>query len=195
MNKIIEHIEHQAKGKILFVSDFLDIIDNEKAISRILSTEEKRGNLTRLANGIYVRHENTRFGKVIPPIEKIVEAIAIRDNVKILPCGATALNILGLSTQVPTKYCFITSGSGRSITINGDKVEFLRSVPKNFAYKTKIVALLVQALKTIGEESISPDDINIINSLIKQEPCKEDMRQDILHTPIWMRKILTPLAI
>lgn len=59
--------------------------------------------------------------------------------------GVVALNILGLSTQVPMVYCYLTMGSARTIKFDGFKVILKRGVPRNFAYKTRLIALLVQA--------------------------------------------------
>ena len=81
----------------LFISDFSDINDNEKVVSRALSVEEKKGNIVRLANGVYLRPKNTRFGIVYPSIDEMVMAIAQRDKVQIQPSGVTALNKLGLT--------------------------------------------------------------------------------------------------
>ena len=147
MSEITKRIKNTHTGQILFISDFSDLNGNEKVISRALSSEEKRGNLIRLANGVYLRPKNTRFGVVYPSVDEMVNAIARRDRAKVQPCGVTALNILGLSTQVPTKYTYLTSGSSRKLKLGNRLVELKRSVPKNFAFKTALGALLMQALK------------------------------------------------
>lgn len=101
MAEIANRIYETSEGQILFISDFSDINDNEKVVSRALSVEEKKGNIVRLANGVYLRPKNTRFGIVYPSIDEMVMAIAQRDKVQIQPSGVTALNKLGLSTQEP----------------------------------------------------------------------------------------------
>lgn len=55
MSEITKRIKNTHTGQILFISDFSDLNGNEKVISRALSSEEKRGNLIRLANGVYLR--------------------------------------------------------------------------------------------------------------------------------------------
>ena len=152
MAEIANRIYETSEGQILFISDFSDINDNEKVVSRALSVEEKKGNIVRLANGVYLRPKNTRFGIVYPSIDEMVMAIAQRDKVQIQPSGVTALNKLGLSTQVPTKYTYLTSGSGRVLTLGNRTIELKRSVPKNFAFQTVLAALLVQALRTLGQK-------------------------------------------
>ena len=72
MAEIANRIYETSEGQILFISDFSDINDNEKVVSRALSVEEKKGNIVRLANGVYLRPKNTRFGIVYPSIDEMV---------------------------------------------------------------------------------------------------------------------------
>ena len=99
----------------------------------------------------------------------MVKAIAHRDKSKVQPCGMTALNMLGLSTQVPTKYTYLTSGSSRKLKLGDRLIELKRSVPKNFVFKTTLGALLMQALKSLGEKNISKLEIVQIRKLIDNE--------------------------
>lgn len=79
------------------------------------------GILVKLAYGIYAKPRMSRFGAVLPSVEKIVQLIAIRDNAEVLPSGMTALNVLGLSTQVPMNYTYLTTGSERAIKLTNRK--------------------------------------------------------------------------
>lgn len=191
MSEIAKRVENMHEGQILFISDFSDLNGNEKVVSRALSAEEKKGNVVRLANGVYLRPKNTRFGIVYPSVDEMVKAIANRDKAKVQPCGMTALNILGLSTQVPTKYTYLTSGSSRKLRLGNRQIELKRSVPKNFAFKTMLGALLMQALKSLGEKNISKQEIVQISKLIDNEKRMEHFKLDILLMPIWMRKLIT----
>ena len=186
MSEITKRIKNTHTGQILFISDFSDLNGNEKVISRALSSEEKRGNLIRLANGVYLRPKNTRFGVVYPSVDEMVNAIARRDRAKVQPCGVTALNILGLST-------YLTSGSSRKLKLGNRLVELKRSVPKNFAFKTALGALLMQALKSLGEKNISKQEIEQIHKLVSEETQKETFKQDLSLMPIWMRKLITDI--
>lgn len=191
MTEIAKRIDNAYEGQILFISDFSDINDNEKVVSRALSAEEKKGKVVRLANGMYLRPKNTRFGIVYPSIDEMVMAIAQRDKVQVQPSGVTALNKLGLSTQVPTKYTYLTSGSGRVLTLGNRTVELKRSVPKNFAFKTVLAALLVQALRTLGQKNIGEQELSAIRKLVKNEVHKDLFVQDLGLMPAWMRKMIT----
>lgn len=191
MSEITKRIENMHEGQILFISDFSDINGNEKVVSRALSAEEKKGNIVRLAKGMYLRPKSTRFGIVYPSVDEMVKAIAHRDKSKVQPCGMTALNMLGLSTQVPTKYTYLTSGSSRKLKLGDRLIELKRSVPKNFVFKTTLGSLLMQALKSLGEKNISKQEIVQISKLIDNEKRMEHFKLDILLMPIWMRKLIT----
>lgn len=191
MSEITKRIENMHEGQILFISDFSDLNGNEKVVSRALSAEEKKGNIVRLAKGMYLRPKSTRFGIVYPSVDEMVKAIAHRDKSKVQPCGMTALNMLGLSTQVPTKYTYLTSGSSRKLNLGDRIIELKRSVPKNFVFKTTLGALLMQALKSLGEKNISKLEIVQICKLIDNEKRMEQFKLDVLLMPIWMRKLIT----
>ncbi len=191
MSEITKRIENMHEGQILFISDFSDINGNEKVVSRALSAEEKKGNIVRLAKGMYLRPKSTRFGIVYPSVDEMVKAIAHRDKSKVQPCGMTALNMLGLSTQVPTKYTYLTSGSSRKLKLGDRLIELKRSVPKNFVFKTTLGALLMQALKNLGEKNISKQEIVQIRKLIDNEKRIDQFKLDVLLMPIWMRKLIT----
>ena len=77
----------------------------------------KTGLLCRLAKGVYYKPIQTRFGILYPEVGALVKAIAHRDNAHVLPTGETAQNMLGLFTQVPMNYVYLTSGSARKIGI------------------------------------------------------------------------------
>lgn len=191
MSEITKRIENMHEGQILFISDFSDLNGNEKVVSRALSAEEKKGNIVRLAKGMYLRPKITRFGIVYPSVDEMVKAIAHRDKSKVQPCGMTALNMLGLSTQVPTKYTYLTLGSSRKLKLGDRLIELKRSVPKNFVFKTTLGALLMQALKSLGEKNISRQEIVQICKLIDNEKRMEQFKLDVLLMPIWMRKLIT----
>ncbi len=89
----------------------------------------------RLTRGIYYYlkiDEILGFGVLYPSIEEIAESIARRDNVRIVPTGIYALNMLGLSTQVPMNFVYISDGSRRNIDLGeGKSIQFKLTSPSN----------------------------------------------------------------
>ena len=187
INIIKGRIEEADNGTLFFNNSFPEF-DNEY-VGQILSDLAKDGVIHHLSRGVYLKTEETRFGLVYPPMEKIAEAIAQRDNAQVIPTGATAQNILGLSTQVPMNAVFLTSGSARKIQLGGRTITFRRAVPKNFAVKGRYTCLIVQALKYIGERNMTEEDLVNVEVLIKKHPEPETIEQDLAAMPAWVRRI------
>ncbi len=186
VNIIRERISAAQNGTLFFNNSFPEYDD--EYVGKILSGLVKSGELYHLSRGVYLKTEATRFGLVYPPLSSIAEAIAERDKAKILPTGATALNLLGLSTQMPMNPVFLTSGSARSITIDGRTITFKRAVPKNFAVKGKKRSLIVQALKYIGENNVTDEDKLIIGDFIRKDTDIDTLSEDLQMMPSWIRK-------
>lgn len=186
-----KRIEAMPEDSVLFRSDFPEY--HSEFVGETLAELTKEDILVKLAQGIYAKPRMSRFGAVLPSVEKIVQAIAVRDNAKVLPSGMTALNALGLSTQVPMNYTYLTTGSERTVKLTNRQVVLKRGVPKNFWYETRLIALLVQALKTLKQENVGQEELQIIRSLIEKEPDKEALAKDVDKMPAWMKRLIKPM--
>lgn len=186
-----KRIEALPEDSVLFRSDFPEY--HSEFVGETLAELTQEGLLVKLAQGIYAKPRWSRFGVVLPSVDKIVQAIAARDNAEILPSGMTALNILGLSTQVPMKYSYLTTGSERTIKLKNQEIRLKRGVPKNFCYKTKLIALLVQALKALKQQNVGQEEIQVIRSLISKEPDRIALAKDVDMMPNWMKRIVKPM--
>src|SRR5690606_9922352 len=114
--EIRNRILTNGEGKLYMISDFADL-NNDALVSRVLSRLEKEQVLMRIAQGIYLYTSKNRFGVHKPSIDTIAKAIAEKDKARIIPSGLTALNILGLSTQVPMNAIYLTNATPRAITV------------------------------------------------------------------------------
>ena len=188
-----ERIEALPEDSVLFRTDFPEY--HSEFVGGTLAELTQEGLLVKLAQGIYAKPRRSRFGFVLPSVDKIARAIAARDNAEVLPSGMTALNVLGLSTQVPMKYSYLTTGSERTIKLENQEIRLKRGVPKNFCYKTKLIALLVQALKALKQQNVGQEEIQTIRSLISKEPDKTTLAKDVDMMPIWMKRIVKPMLL
>ena len=176
---------------VLFRSDYPEY--HSEFVGSTLVELTESGVLFKMAQGIYVKPRKSRFGLVLPSIEKIVQAIAMRDNAEVLPSGTTALNALGLSTQIPMNYSYLTSGSERTIKLANRQVVLKHGVPKNFCYKTRLIALLTQALRALKQENVGDSELQIIRELITKETDKKNLAKDVDAMPGWMKRIIKPM--
>ncbi len=188
-NKIAEVLKSFSKGSVLFVGDFLDFGNSESVKKALLRLKEKEI-LVRLAHGIYLYPKvDKELGVLYPSTEDIAKAIARRDKARIVPTGVQALNKLGLSTQVPLKIVYLTDGAARIIKVGKRTIEFKKTSPKNLLVKGEISSLVIQALKTIGQNKIDAKTTEKIQAILKNEK-KENIISDAKLSPAWINKIL-----
>lgn len=189
---ILTKIKKAKRGALFFVDSFL-AAGNSKAVSKTLERLVNKGELERVATGIYVRPQTDSIvGKVTPGIEAIAKAIAKRDKARIVPTGIYALNRLGLSTQVPMNIIYLTDGAARKIKVGNTSITFKKTTPKNVAAVGEISRLAIQALRTIGKENVTEDEIKKIQQLLMKEK-KTKLEHDIRLAPAWIREIMKPI--
>ena len=192
ISQIVERKFKNTKDKsLLFASDFSDY--NQDYIGDLLSIYTRLGKLVRLANGVYLKTTITKFGPVYPSPTEIAEAIARRDHAQVLMSGLAAENYFGLSTQIPMKIVFLTSGSARKLTVGNTTIEFKRGVPKNFAFNDKTMATLCLALKSIGNGHVTDDQKTVLRNFLNDYVPEHDIKSDLKLMPQWIQKLLNEL--
>ncbi|RLD57156.1 MAG: hypothetical protein DRJ05_10185 [Bacteroidetes bacterium] len=186
---ILNKVRRYNRGKLLFPDDFTGT-GSVDAIRQTLHRLVKRDILVRLAHGIYLypKHD-PELGILYPSIEDITKAIARRDKARIVPTGITAMNKLGLSTQVPLKSVYLTDGAPRSIQIDNRSIKFKKTTPKNLMAKGEISSLVIQALREIGKDNITEFQLTRINELLKNEET-ENVIHDSGLAPAWITRIM-----
>ena len=125
LDQIINRIENFENGKVFINTDFLDIASNE-TVRRTLNQLVSENKIKRVINGFYY---NPSYSELIGEneevsIHELALAIARKYNWNIAPYNSTALNLLGLSTQVPTHYKYISSGRYKEYKIGDTILEF-----------------------------------------------------------------------
>ncbi|ATA80052.1 hypothetical protein CGC59_10335 [Capnocytophaga sputigena] len=186
--KVRNRIVHGKFGEIFFVSSFPKY--DVEYTTKLLSLFEKEGLITRIAKGVYAKVKKTRFGILYPSVYELVEQIAKRDKAKVIPTGETAANRLGFSTQIPMNTTFLTSGSPRKLILNGRTITLKHGAPKNFAYKNKLIAELVQALRSIGEYNITPENKDTITKIFTNIQNSDIVEHDLFLAPFWIQKLI-----
>ena len=195
-DSINERIKQSERGSFFFGQDFSDIGSPEaikKALQRLAASET----LIRIAPGIYYYPKiDTEYGLGVlkPSMLDIAEAIARRDRVSIAPTGSYALNMLGLSTQIEANAVFYTTGSTRRIPIGkGKGIQFIHtSSAKKMAFESRLMMLVVTAMREIGENNLTDHQLDIIKQHLTHVT-QEEYNHDIQLAPAWVRKTLHKL--
>lgn len=189
--KFEEKYRKMKDKSLIFASDFAEY--NQEYIGDLLAAYMKDGRLVRLANGVYLKTTVTRFGPVYPSPTEIAEAIARRDHAQVLMSGLAAENYFGLSTQVPMKVVFLTSGSARKLTVGNTEIEFKRGVPRNFAFRDRTMATLCQALKSIGNGHVTEEQRGVLMRFLSEYVKEHAINEDIKLMPQWIQRLLNEI--
>ena len=187
--KILIKIKKARGGALFFIDNFL-AFGNSKAVSKVLERLVEKGEIVRVATGIYTRPRKSELlGVVLPGIEEVAKAISKRDKARIVPTGSYALHALGLSAQIPMNVVYITDGAARKVKMGKQTITFKRSTPKNLAAQGPISKLAIQALKSIGKGKVMQEEEERIIELLKKER-RTYLEHDILLAPEWIRIIM-----
>ena len=162
-NIIKTRIMNSPEGSVFTTVDFADVIENSR-VGVILSRLEEDGVIRRVMRGIYDKPVYNDFLKeyIAPSPSLVAEALARNFGWTIVPCGDTALNILGLSTQVSAAWSYVSDGTYKEYTYDNTTIKFKRTTNKEISKLSYKTALIVQALKALGKDNI---DDTIINKL------------------------------
>ncbi len=185
---IKERITANGENCLYVVSDFADL-ENDSVVTRTLSRLVEENVLVRIAQGIYLYPLRNRFGIQRPSIDTIAESIAKKSQAQIIPSGLNALNVLGLSTQVPMNAVYITNGYSRTINVGNRAILFKKASPKYFSFQSRCFAMIVLAMKEIGEKNMTQELLDKILSLVAKES-PESYEHDIRIAPQWIRRML-----
>lgn len=192
-SKIFAAIHGRGSGSVFVPADFLDLGSRE-AVDVALHRLARKGTIRRLARGVYdFPKEHPVLGLLQPSAEAVAKALAGRDRTRIQAAGAYAANALGLSEQVPAKAVFLTDGPSRRVKIGSTTIELRRTTAKNMAAAGRLCGLLIQALREIGKENVTPERRAHLKHTL---PAKErrELIADIALAPAWMHPIFRELA-
>jgi len=192
MQTVAENILNEAKtlpeGALISAKEFLHL-GTRAAVDQALARLKQREELMPLYRGVYVRPVKTRFGMRAPAPEKVVEAIAATRAETVVPHGAAAANALGLTTQVPTKLVYLTSGKSRTFKLGAQAVE-MRHAPQWMLLPSHPQAgQAVRALTWLGEHR-APEALAALKQKIPQLAFNElaALRPAL---PEWLSKSIT----
>lgn len=188
--KIEDKIKILPKGKILFITDFIQY-GSDMAIRQALKRLTEKDIIVRLSSGIYYSPKTDKLlGIIKPSTDQIAEAIAKRDKARIIPTGSYALYKLGLSTQIPMNAVYLTDGSARKIEIGKQKIIFKKTSPKNLAVKHNLSNLIIQGLKELKEENITIQIRSKLKVIIVSSNEQDKILNNIRYAPVRIQKVI-----
>ena len=190
MQKIKERVAWADEGSVFSTSDFADIADAStvrSALHRLVQEDV----LCRIINGIYQKPQYSKLlGEfVAADPDQVAKALARSYHWTITPSGNTALNLLGLSTQVTAVWSYISDGPYKTYTWDFTKLEFKHRTNKEITGLSYMTSLVIQALKTLGKANITQEVIEHLSEKLSEEE-KENCLKEATEATDWVYDVI-----
>ena len=169
MQEIRARILAAEDGAVFVAPDFADIADTA-TIRQGLKRLYQSGIIRRIIRGIY---EKPKYSKLLDEYvaadpDAVAKALSRCYHWTIAPCGNTALNLLGLSTQVTAVWSYISDGPYKTYEWNSTKLEFKHRTNKEITGLSYMTSLVIQALKTLGRTNVTPEIIQTLSEKLSE---------------------------
>ena len=188
--EIKKRILDAEEGSIFVTSDFTDIATTT-TVRKCLGRQVEEKNIRRIIDGVYEKPVYSNLLREYVPAnpEKVAYAIARGFHWTIAPCGDVALNKLGLSTQVPVVWSYISDGPYRKFSWDNITLSFKHRANREISYMSETTTLVVEALKTLGKDRV---DDGIILSLRNRLPREEKKKMLVEATGVseWIYTVI-----
>jgi len=193
--QIKKRIEAAESGTVFIPSDFFDIAESV-TVNMCLNRLVENLTLNRIMWGVFSkpRYSDLLNTKVPPRSDDIAKAIARNYGWTVIPCGDTALNMLGLSTQVTSVWLYISDGPYKTYKADGITLKFKHTDNKNetvnVSYQT---ALVIQALKALGKGNITYMDIRKLSEKLSPNE-KQKMLAESQRITAWVYRYIKEIC-
>ena len=192
-SKVVSRIYGHGRGWVFTPNHFKDL-GSRDAVASALKRHKQSGLIRQLARGVYDYPKiDPELGPLEPSTDDIAQALAGRDATRLQPSGAYAANLLGLSTQVPTKIVYLTDGRPRTVQIGKRQITLNQTTPRNMATAGKISGLVIQALRHLGSRDVDAATIEAVKKRLSASDRKR-LLADIRHAPAWIADIIRKVA-
>ena len=177
-------------GVVFCISDVPTGGSSYDSVKTQLSRACASGKIRRITRGIY---HKPRFSKILNDFvpyrtQDLVNAISRMNGWRILPAGNICLNMLGLSTQVPSKHTYYSDGPNHSYDFDGTVIEFRHRSPRDFPASERS-AIIVQAVKARGRDNCDPEFMAALSRFIKNDGAC-NLIEETCGCTSWVRDII-----
>jgi len=192
--KIKKRISEMNHGSAFVAKDFLDLTEYEN-IRKILNRLTDDGFIKKAIRGVYYNpHYSEKLMEYeLPSPHKVALAIARKFNWNIAPSGVTALNLLGLSTQVSAKWSYISDGAYNKFEMDNIIIEFKHRNNREITGMSYKTALVIQGIKALGKDSVDDATIMKIRTFLTEEE-RQILLNESKQTMIWVYNIIRKIC-
>ncbi len=197
--QIVQRIAEDEKRRIWTPADFLDL-GSRDSVDKTLQRLAHSRRIRRIQRGLYdkprinpLTHKTT-----IPDYRQVIDAIARRDQSRMLVDGLTAANELGLTNAVPARIVVHSDMRRRSIKLGNQVIEFKQTAPSRLYWAGRPAMRVVQALHWL-KDLLPHQKSEVVRELtdVLAAPAGTDIRDDLRNgfssLPTWMQPIVREL--
>ena len=182
---IIARITKNKRGWVFSPKDFFDI-STRATIDQVLSRLTKSGFIRKISRGIYdFPKSNPAIGIISPNIDDLARIIASKTGDRIFHSGAMATNLLGLSTQVPAKIVYTTTGKSCVKKIGNRSIIFQHTRIPIFDNLPFLCNLALQSMVYLGKDALDNDMIHQYSQKLSNDD-KLNISKMASYLPAWM---------
>lgn len=188
---VMSHVGRAPEGVPVAAKELLHL-GTRAAVDQTLSRLVGRGRLLRVGRGLYVRPIEGRFGVRAPEPAKVVQALIKQRGESVVPHGAAAANELGLTTQVPVREVYLTSGPTRNLKLGTQIVELRHAPAWQLALPGRPAGAVIRALAWMGPEQAGNAIETVRGKLTDSE--REAALELRRMLPAWLAQQVSKLA-
>lgn len=192
--EILNRIENFESNQVFIANDFFDIAGYETVRSTLNRLVEDKV-IIRIMKGIYYKPKYIELiGEYeAPSVNEVANAIARKYNWTIAPSGNTALNLLGLSTQVPVKWTYISDGRYANFSFGNVTIEFKRRSNGDISKMSTLTSMVIQSIKAIGKDKITNEQIDYLKKKLSDKE-KSELLSDSKTTSAWVYGVIKKIS-
>jgi hypothetical protein len=190
--RLIAEVARQPEGTPVSAKQFLHL-GRRAAVDQALSRLVRRGQLLRAGRGLYLRPVETRFGVRTPGVDVALKALEVQTGETITPHGAAAANTLGLTTQVPVRSIYLTSGRSRRLTFGAETVELQHAPRWQLALPGRPSGEVIRALAWLGRARGARIASRLAGTLSTE--VVEELSSARSRVPTWMAEQISEIVV
>lgn len=191
--RIRRRISSKGRGWVFSPKDFLDL-GTRGNVDFVLHQLAAGQTIRRISAGIYdFPAKHPKLGVLSPSTDNILRAVSVKTGEVIQPSGADSANWLGLSTQVPAKPSYLTSGRSRLVSVGNEDIRLKHTSVQPLRGTPDKASLVVQALLYMGKQHIDDRAVQICTKQLSAEQ-KNDLRHMARYVPEWLTPVIHNIA-
>ncbi len=190
---ILNRVRGSGRGSVFSPVDFLDLA-GRASVDQALCRLVKRGVLRRLRRGLYdYPRTSSRLGILAPSVDQIVNTIARRTGDTVRPSAAHVANMFHLTTQVPARPVFDTSGPSRTLKVGHQIIVLRHRSARQLPARATAAGNAIRALQFLGADGISQQALDRLAAKLSPRD-KRDLVRAKRRVPAWLHPAIDAIA-